>query len=93
MAAFHARGTVRALRRAAGRQFPGKPLVAITTGVAAAASLSIGLASAIGAPPPPPADPALGHGKRLSNARLRATGWAPTRPSYREGYAQASTPL
>jgi nucleoside-diphosphate-sugar epimerase len=45
------------------------------------------LAGRLGAPAPPPADPARGHGKRLSNARLRATGWEPTRPSYREGYA------
>ena len=43
--------------------------------------------SGSGAPAPPSADPEQGHGKRLSNARLRATGWAPTRPSYREGYA------
>ncbi len=46
------------------------------------------LAALLDAPVPPPADPALGHGKRLSNARLRATGWSPTFPSYREGYAQ-----
>ena len=45
------------------------------------------LAARLGAPAPPPADPSLGHGKRLSNARLRGTGWAPTLPSYREGYA------
>lgn len=45
------------------------------------------LANRLGAPAPPAADPALGHGKRLSNARLRASGWEPTRPSYREGYA------
>jgi len=45
------------------------------------------LADRLDAPAPPPADPARGHGKRLSNARLRATGWAPTIPSYREGYA------
>ncbi|MCP3420794.1 NAD-dependent epimerase/dehydratase family protein [Nocardioides pinisoli] len=45
------------------------------------------LAGPLGAPAPPPADPAQGHGKRLSNARLRSTGWAPTYPSYREGYA------
>lgn len=45
------------------------------------------LATRLGAPSPPPADPALGHGKRLSNARLRSTGWAPTLPSFREGYA------
>jgi len=38
---------------------------------------------------PAPADPAQGHGKRLSNARLRSTGWAPTASSYREGYASA----
>lgn len=37
--------------------------------------------------------PALGAapgpvtGKRVSNARLRGTGWAPTYPSWREGYA------
>ena len=44
------------------------------------------LAVQLGAPPPPRADPAQGHGKRLSNARLRATGWRPSRPSFREGY-------
>lgn len=47
------------------------------------------LAARLGAPAPRRADPAQGHGKRLSNARLRATGWAPSRPSYREGYAEA----
>ncbi|PKH37793.1 Nucleoside-diphosphate-sugar epimerase [Nocardioides alpinus] len=45
------------------------------------------LARLLGVPAPAPADPALGHGKRLSNARLRATGWTPTFPSYREGYS------
>lgn len=39
------------------------------------------------APAPPPADPDQGFGKRLSNARLRATGWTPEMPTYREGYA------
>ncbi|MBL0746981.1 NAD-dependent epimerase/dehydratase family protein [Nocardioides baculatus] len=48
------------------------------------------LAEGLDAPTPPPADPAHGHGKRLSNARLRATGWTPTYPSYREGYARAT---
>ena len=46
------------------------------------------LARQLGVEPPAPADPALGHGKRLSNARLRATGWAPEFASYREGYAE-----
>ncbi len=45
------------------------------------------LAERLGAPAPPPADPDQGHGKRLSNARLRATGWVPSYASYREGYA------
>lgn len=36
---------------------------------------------------PPAADPAQGGGKRLSNALLRSTGWAPTYPTFREGYA------
>ena len=44
------------------------------------------LAAQLGAPIPPAADVALGHGKRFSNARLRASGWAPDFPSYREGY-------
>ena len=45
------------------------------------------IAGQLQAPEPRAADPRQGHGKRLSNARLRKTGWAPTRPSYREGYA------
>ncbi|MCY4728524.1 hypothetical protein NYO98_19740 [Nocardioides sp. STR2] len=49
------------------------------------------LADRLGAPAPPPADPAQGHGKRLSNARLRSTGWAPAYPSYREGYATSGS--
>jgi nucleoside-diphosphate-sugar epimerase len=49
------------------------------------------LAELLGAPAPPPADPAQGHGKRLSNARLRATGWAPAYPSFREGYARLTS--
>lgn len=36
-------------------------------------------------PRPPAADPAAGHGKRLSNDLLRSTGWVPARPTYREG--------
>jgi nucleoside-diphosphate-sugar epimerase len=44
------------------------------------------LAAQRGAPAPPAADPALGHGKRMTNARLRATGWVPQFPTYREGY-------
>jgi nucleoside-diphosphate-sugar epimerase len=47
------------------------------------------LADRLGAPAPPPADPEQGHGKRLSNAVLRSTGWAPSLPTYREGYADA----
>lgn len=45
------------------------------------------LAARDGAPITGAADPALGHGKRLSNARLRASGWVPQYPTYREGYA------
>ena len=49
------------------------------------------LAGLLGVPAPDPAEPARGHGKRLSNAGLRATGWAPTMPSYREGYASLTS--
>lgn len=45
------------------------------------------LAEQLDAPTPPSADPDQGHGKRLTNAQLRATGWAPAYASYREGYA------
>ena len=48
-----------------------------------AAHVALGL----DAPTPPATDPARATGRRLSNARLRATGWAPEYPTYREGYA------
>ncbi|GAA4679031.1 NAD(P)H-binding protein [Nocardioides nanhaiensis] len=48
------------------------------------------IARRIGAPAPPAADPARAHGKRISNARLRATGWEPQYPSHREGYASST---
>jgi nucleoside-diphosphate-sugar epimerase len=38
-------------------------------------------------PTPPAADPEQAHGKRLSNALLRDSGWSPTYPTFREGYA------
>lgn len=44
------------------------------------------LASRLDAPAPAPADPTLGTGRRMSNARLRATGWVPDFPTFREGY-------
>ena len=45
------------------------------------------LAQHLGAPAPPATDPVRATGKRLSNARLHATGWVPAYPTYREGYA------
>jgi nucleoside-diphosphate-sugar epimerase len=46
------------------------------------------LAALIDAPPPPEGAAPVGVGsKRLSNARLRASGWAPQWPDSREGYA------
>jgi nucleoside-diphosphate-sugar epimerase len=44
------------------------------------------LAAQLGVEAPGPRDPSRAHGKRLSNARLRATGWVPQYPTYREGY-------
>ena len=44
------------------------------------------VAERLGAPVPPAADPSRGTGKRLSNARLRASGWVPQFPTYRQGY-------
>lgn len=37
--------------------------------------------------PVPDLGPVEPHGKRISNARLRASGWAPAYPTFREGYA------
>ena len=45
------------------------------------------LARRLKAPAPPAADPSRATGRRLSNAHLRSTGWAPAYPTYREGYA------
>lgn len=46
------------------------------------------LATLVGAPPPGEGDSPRGIGnKRLSNARLRASGWAPQWPDARAGYA------
>ena len=45
------------------------------------------LARRIDVPAPPAGDPAQAHGKRISNARLRSTGWVPAHPTFREGYA------
>lgn len=45
------------------------------------------IALGLDAPTPPATDPDRATGRRLSNARLRATGWAPEYPTYREGYA------
>jgi nucleoside-diphosphate-sugar epimerase len=50
------------------------------------------VARRLDAPATPAADPAQGHGKRLSNARLRETGWVPRFPTYREGYAAYPPP-
>lgn len=49
------------------------------------------LADELGVPHPPPADPGdggrrRGGDKRCRNTRLRATGWVPRYPTYREGY-------
>ncbi len=45
------------------------------------------VAERLDAPAAPPADPEQGHGKRISNALLRQSGWTPTFPTFREGYA------
>lgn len=42
-------------------------------------------------PAPHPGERARAHGKRISNARLRASGWVPAYPTYREGYAAPLT--
>jgi nucleoside-diphosphate-sugar epimerase len=49
------------------------------------------LADELGVPHPPPAGPGdrtrrRGGDKRCRNTRLRATGWVPSYPTYREGY-------
>jgi nucleoside-diphosphate-sugar epimerase len=52
------------------------------------------LADRMGAPPPSREDEprARSDNKRVANARLRALGWSPTYPSYRDGYAALLAP-
>jgi nucleoside-diphosphate-sugar epimerase len=45
------------------------------------------LADQLGAPPPATIDVSQETGKRCRNTALRALGWEPRYPSYREGYA------
>ena len=45
------------------------------------------LARRLALPSPPATDPDQAHGKRVSNSLLRASGWSPTYPTFREGYA------
>lgn len=66
---------------------PGRLYVGTDDEPALLGDVAAHLAAGLDVPAPPVADPALGHGKRLSNARLRATGWVPQHPTYREGYA------
>lgn len=44
------------------------------------------IAAGLGLPPPPSVRGTAPANKRLSNARLRALGWAPQYPDYRSGY-------
>lgn len=50
------------------------------------------IAERLGVGPPASPTDAPGRGKRLSNVRLRATGWVPTFPTFREGYADVGQP-
>jgi nucleoside-diphosphate-sugar epimerase len=68
-------------------QAPGPLYVGTDDEPALLGDVAAHLARRLGAPAPPVTDRALATGKRLSNARLRATGWVPAYPSYREGYA------
>ena len=68
-------------------QAPGPLYVGTDDEPALLGDVAAHLAHRLGAPAPPATDLALATGKRLSNARLRATGWVPAYPSYREGYA------
>ncbi|QZY30113.1 NAD(P)H-binding protein [Nocardioides coralli] len=49
------------------------------------------LAEVLGVSAPPSGDRTRAYGKQISNARLRATGWVPAYPTYREGYAASLT--
>ncbi|MCW2830406.1 MAG: NAD(P)-dependent oxidoreductase [Aeromicrobium sp.] len=68
-------------------QAPGRLYVGTDDEPALLGDVAAFLAERSGAASPPPGDVLLGHGKRLSNARLRSSGWAPEFPTYREGYA------
>jgi nucleoside-diphosphate-sugar epimerase len=68
-------------------QAPGPLYVGTDDEPALLGDVAAHLAQRLGAPAPPATDLSLATGKRLSNRRLRATGWVPVYPTYREGYA------
>lgn len=68
-------------------QAPGALYVGTDDGPALLGDVAAHVARGLDAAAPPATDLARATGRRLSNARLRATGWAPEYPTYREGYA------
>ena len=68
-------------------QAPGPLYVGTDDGPALLGDVAAHVALGLDAPALPATDPTRATGRRLSNARLRATGWAPEYPTYREGYA------
>lgn len=68
-------------------QAPGPLYVGTDDEPALLGDVATHVARGLDAPTPTAPDPARATGRRLSNARLRATGWAPEYPTYREGYA------
>jgi nucleoside-diphosphate-sugar epimerase len=87
-----------ALRHLLGLAAPAGCYVGVDDEPADRADVLRWLAARLRAPAPredPAAAPdpdARGGNKRCSNARLRAAGWRPLYPSYREGYAALLTP-
>lgn len=73
-----------------GMEAPPPVLLGVDDDTADKAEVLRFLADELGLPHPPPADGTEGRGrggdKRCRNDRLRATGWEPRYPTFREGY-------
>ncbi len=87
---IHREDAAEATARLVQLESPAPAYVGVDDAPVPEAELGDWLAAQLGVPPPaekpPPDDPATARGKRCANTRLRAAGWTPRYPSYREGY-------
>ncbi len=94
---IHVEDAARLLAHVLGMQAPGRLYVGVDNEPATECSVLGWLADHLGLPPPQPMAERAPHGplgnKRLSNRRVRESGFEFLFPTYREGYAQVTTAM